>query len=75
MFLYDRTPNGASEWTERGRNISYRLEDAIRQIMEDEYSEEPFCLRDFENIVYSATTNVCLGEQLRLRFQNSKKEQ
>jgi hypothetical protein len=65
--LFDRTPNGGSEWNERGRDICDMFAALTKDFIADLEVEEPVDLRDLQMILNGAIADVILEKLICLR--------
>ena len=65
--LFYRTPNGGSEWNERGRDICDMFAALTKDFIADLEVEEPVDLRDLQMILDGAIADVILEKLICLR--------
>ncbi len=65
--LFDRSSNGGSEWTDRGRDICDMFAALTKDFIADLEVDEPVDLRDLQMILNGAIGDVILEKLICLR--------
>jgi hypothetical protein len=69
--LFDRAPDGGSEWNDRGRDICDMFATLTKDFIEDIEEDQTVDLRDLQVILHSAVSDVILEKLICLRVEPS----